>query len=285
MTSISVRNLPPGRFLGTSVGSWRVGPFELSESVYPGHATLRPHSHARAYLGLVVHGGHRETAGLQERTCGPASVVFHPAAELHTNQFSPSGGRIFRLEMEAGWLGRLRDGGVTLDRAVEAHRGPLSQIASRIFSEFRARDGVSPLMIESLALEFAASIVRGGVEASAARAPRWLGMVVEYLHAHVTGEVRLDDLARLAGVHPAHLTRAFRARHGCSIGEYLRRLRVELAARELAESERPIAGIAAAMGFADQSHFSRVFARQTGLTPGRYRRIHSEAPQRRHRTR
>lgn len=267
-------NLPPGQFLGTSVGSWRIGAFELSESVYAAHARLRPHAHARAYLGLVVRGAHRETAGAQERSCGPATVVFHPAAERHANEFSPSGGRIFRLEMDDEWLTRLRDCGATLDRPAESHRGPLSQIASRMFAEFRARDGVSSLMIEGLALEFATRVIRARDAATAGRAPTWLADVVEVLHARAADDIRLDDLARVAGVHPAHLNRVFRIRHGCSVGEYLRRLRVDLAARELAASQTPIADIASAMGFADQSHFSRVFARLTGLTPGRYRRLH-----------
>jgi len=267
-------DLPPGRFFGTSVGSWRVGPFELSESVYPEHARLRPHAHARAYLGLVVHGGHRETAGAQERTCGPATVVFHPAAERHANQFSPSGGRIFRLEMSDEWLARLGHDGVTLDRAAESHRGLLSQIASRIFAEFRARDAVSPLTIEGLALEFAAGVARSESLRIGGRAPLWLANVIDYLHAHAAEEVELEELARLAAVHPAHLTRVFRTRHGCSIGEYVRRLRIDRATHELAASPRPIAAIATSLGFADQSHFSRVFARVTGLTPGRYRKLH-----------
>lgn len=269
-----MHDLPPGRFFGTSAGNWRIGAFELSESVYPAHARLRPHAHARAYLGLVVRGGHRESAGTQERSCGPASVVFHPASELHANQFSPSGGRIFRLEMDEEWLSRLRDGGVTLDRPAESHRGPLSQIASRMLAEFRARDGVSSLMIEGLALEFATLVARGRDAAVTGRAPAWLA-VVDHLHARVAGEVRLDELSRVAGVHPAHLARVFRSRHGCSVGEYVRRLRVDLAARELTASDRPIADIALALGFADQSHFSRVFARWIGKSPGRYRRLHS----------
>jgi AraC family transcriptional regulator len=267
-------NLPPGRFFGTSVSRWRIGAFELSESVYPEHARLAPHAHARAYLGLVVNGAHRETVGAHERTCAPATVVFHPAAERHANEFSPSGGRIFRLEMSEEWLTRLRDGGVRLDRAAESHHGPLSQVASRIFAEFRARDGVSPLMIEGLALEFAAGVARTASLTTAGRAPLWLGVVVDYLHARAAEDVQLDDVARMAGVHPAHLNRVFRTRQGCSVGEYVRRLRIDRAARELVESPRPIAAIAAALGFADQSHFSRVFARVTGLTPGRYRKLH-----------
>jgi len=131
---------------------------------------------------------------------------------------------------------------------------------------------VSSLAIEGLALEFAAGVVRSGRERTA---PPWLVTVVDYLHARATEEIEIEELARLAGVHPGHLTRVFRTRHGCSIGEYVRRLRIDRAAHELAESPRPIAAIAASLGFADQSHFSRVFARVTGLTPGRYRKLHS----------
>lgn len=278
-------NLPPGRFFGTSVSRWRAGPFQLSESVYEAHTVLGPHAHARAYLTLVISGGHRETAGVHERDCSPATVVFHPAAERHANWFSPAGGRIFRVEIDEDWLVRLREAGANLDRPSESHRGPLSQIASQIFSEFRTRDSLSPLMIEGLALEFATRTSRIWSARAKGPAPKWLGLVLEYLRAREGDEIRLDDVARAAGVHPAHLNRVFRARYGCSIGQYVRRIRVDLAARELARSRRSIAEIASATGFADQSHLSRVFARITGLTPGRYRRLHqSNRPDRRPRS-
>lgn len=266
-------NVGPRSYFGTSVGSWRCGPFELSESVYAAHTSLAPHTHPRAYLGLVVQGSHREIAGTHERHCERATVVFHPAAERHKNRFFAAGGRIFRLEIDDAWLARLRDVAPPLERPAEAHSGTLSRIACRIFSEFRARDAVSPLMVEGLALEFATALVRGeGM--TTRRAPAWLRTAVEYLHDHAAGEVRLDGVAFAAGVHPAHLTRVFRAHYGCAVGEYVRRIRVEIAARELATSQRSIAAIAADLGFADQSHFTRVFARITGLPPARYRKLH-----------
>lgn len=266
-------DLPPGRFFGTSVGLWTFGAFQLSESVYGPGAVLPPHTHPRAYLGFVVDGGHRETAGNHERDCGRASVVFHPAAERHANRFSPSGGRIFRLEIGDEWLARLQRCEARLDRPVESHGGPLSNIASRILSEFRARDSVSPLMIEGLALEFAACIVRGGEGAAKSGAPAWLRATIDYLQERLLEEIRLDDVAAVAGVHPAHLGRTFRKHYRCSVGQYVRRMRVDRAARELAGSRRPIAEIAAQFGFADQSHFSRVFVKLTGVTPARYRRL------------
>ena len=267
-------SLPPGHFFGTTVKAWRGGAFQLSESVYAANSILEEHRHARAYLAFVVHGAHRETTGGSERDCAPASVVLHPAGERHKNKFSPGGGRIFRLEIDDDWLLRLRDAGASLDEPTESHRGPLSQIAARIFCEFRTPDTVSPLIIEGLMLEFATHVVRTKEFATCDRSPKWLITVAEYLRVHAGSPIRLMDVARLADVHPAHLNRVFRTRYGLSIGEYVRRMRVDFAAHELVHSTRSLAEIASSAGFADQSHFSRVFVRVTGFTPGRYRRLH-----------
>jgi AraC-like DNA-binding protein len=56
------------------------------------------------------------------------------------------------------------------------------------------------------------------------------------------------------------------------MGSYVRRLRLDWAARELVRSETSLAGVALEAGFADQSHFTRFFKRHTGLTPQAYRR-------------
>jgi AraC family transcriptional regulator len=73
------------------------------------------------------------------------------------------------------------------------------------------------------------------------------------------------------GVHPTHLGRVFRAHYGVSVGEYGRRFRLARAATELARTDMPVAVIATRAGFADQSHFTRLFKRYAGTTPARYR--------------
>jgi AraC-like DNA-binding protein len=57
------------------------------------------------------------------------------------------------------------------------------------------------------------------------------------------------------------------------MGQYVRALRVQQSMVELSRSEATLAEISAALGFADQSHFSRIFKSHTGMTPGEYRRI------------
>jgi AraC family transcriptional regulator len=57
------------------------------------------------------------------------------------------------------------------------------------------------------------------------------------------------------------------------MGSYVRRLRLDWAAGELVRSDRSLAALAVAAGFADQSHFTRFFKRHTGFTPNTYRRM------------
>jgi AraC-like DNA-binding protein len=65
----------------------------------------------------------------------------------------------------------------------------------------------------------------------------------------------------------------FRQIHGCTVGEYVRKLRINAACHDLNDSEIPLAEVALTSGFADQSHFSRVFKRQVGMTPGAFRKL------------
>lgn len=132
-------------------------------------------------------------------------------------------------------------------------------------------DQAAPLAIEGLLLELLAAGARSSSQVSGTQ-PAWLGDVIEMLRSHSGSHWTLSQLATAVQVHPVTLARAFRRAHACSVGEYVRRLRLERAAQELGETTRPIAEIAMTAGFADQSHFSNVFRRQTGMSPSAFRR-------------
>jgi AraC family transcriptional regulator len=104
-------------------------------------------------------------------------------------------------------------------------------------------------------------------------APRWLRRVAEELDDTAVSPPPVTDLAGREGLHPVSLARLFRRHFGTSITERIRRRRVERAAGLLAADSAGLAEIALNTGFADQSHLSRVFRRETGLTPGAYRRL------------
>jgi AraC family transcriptional regulator len=160
-----------------------------------------------------------------------------------------------------------------MDRQVSIEGGTPAWLAIRLYREFQEPDALSPLVVEGLILEILGELARQPVSPEAA--PRWLRAVAEVLHIRFRENLSLSDVARAAGVHPAHLARSFRRHFRCSAGEYVRRLRVEHACSELCRRDTPLAQIALEAGFADQSHLSVVFKRHTGLTPAAYRRLHA----------
>jgi AraC family transcriptional regulator len=76
-----------------------------------------------------------------------------------------------------------------------------------------------------------------------------------------------------AGFQEGHFARAFAINVGRPPHQWLLDQRVNLARQLLGHSELSISEIAVRCGFADQSHFTRVFSAKVGLTPGRWRRI------------
>lgn len=101
--------------------------------------------------------------------------------------------------------------------------------------------------------------------------PSGLRAAIEVAHERVREQVRVGDLADAAGLSTDRLERAMRRTLDISPKQYLLRVRAEHAAVLLATTERPIAEIAAACGYYDQSQMTRQFRNQIGLTPGRYR--------------
>lgn len=99
----------------------------------------------------------------------------------------------------------------------------------------------------------------------------------EYLHAHQAETPQLTDLAKAAGLSPYHLLRVFARATGQTPHAYLTQLRVDRS-KTLLSTSAPLADIACECGFADQSHLTRLFRRQFGLTPGAYRKILQNKP-------
>lgn len=93
--------------------------------------------------------------------------------------------------------------------------------------------------------------------------------VREILHAEYERDIRLDDLTRETGRSRFQLSRAFQAVTGLPPHRYLTNIRLERARALLAAGDTP-AAVAAAVGFADQSHLSRRFKAAYGVTPGRF---------------
>lgn len=219
------------------------------------------------YLALVLDGSLAKSFPARTIELQKASGLTMPAGAAHGARFGPNGARILivKPKSESPPAG-------CLDRLVELRGRAFSWLAWRLAGELRASDTAAPLAAEGLALELLAATSRETrTHRPAGRAPAWLASAEEILRTRLRDSIGLGELADAVGVHPTHLARVFRARHGVSVGEYGRHLRLAWAAAEISRGDTPLGVIAAQAGFADQSHFTRAFRRYVGMTPARYR--------------
>jgi AraC family transcriptional regulator len=157
-----------------------------------------------------------------------------------------------------------------LQESSHRHDEGIAHRAARLIREVHGVDALSPLAAEGLVLEMLVELSRS-VVTSSLRPPPWLLRAQNLLHDTFAEPIRMADVASAVGVHPAHLARTFRIHFKTSMGSYVRRLRLEWAAGELAQSQASLADVALAAGFSDQAHLTRLFKRHFGCTPGRYR--------------
>ena len=145
-------------------------------------------------------------------------------------------------------------------------------------AELRAGGPGGRLVAESLGNVLAVHLLRrfagpgpGAVQPGGGLPRHRLRAVIEYIDGHLGREVSLDDLAAVARLSPYHFARLFKNSTGLPPHQFVIARRVERAKELLREGARlPLAEIAAEVGFADQSHFTRHFKRLVGVTPRQF---------------
>jgi AraC family transcriptional regulator len=137
-----------------------------------------------------------------------------------------------------------------------------------------AREGAHERYIETLARAIAMRATQ--VHPTSARVsplPKWrLRQVIDYIQAHLADPISLNDLAQVAGFSRTHFAVQFRLATGCTPSEFVQLQRIEAAKRMLLRPDAELVDVALSVGFQAQAHFSTVFKRHVGETPGRWRR-------------
>lgn len=164
---------------------------------------------------------------------------------------------------------------------VEGQRDPLiTGIAGNLMREAMNGDAGSRLFAESLAGMLAVHLLRNYSERSQpivsdriSTQPRAVTQAVSFIHDNYARDLSLADIAAAAHLSPFHLSRIFKKATGVTPHQYLLEVRVNSARSLLTAGagDRSLAEVAAAVGFADQSHLTRHFKRMLGVTPKQLR--------------
>jgi AraC family transcriptional regulator len=129
------------------------------------------------------------------------------------------------------------------------------------------------LIVEAIILQLLVITARFSRDDRTINTRAWLSNIRKVIEHQFLDEFRLSELAAVAGVHRVHLVREFRKHYGATIGEYIRKLRIDHACQLLGQTNLPLREISYTCRFADQSHFTKQFRKLSGLTPAAYRNL------------
>jgi len=223
----------------------------VEEIVYAPGLCVERHAHDTHSLIYIIAGTHWSSYSRGGEACHPRTVRFVPAGEPHENYF-PVRSRCLAIDVRRAIAG--------------PPPGRLAQpsaptLGARLHHEFRQRDDLSALGVEATVLEL---LLIDRHDERRGPAPAWLLRVREMLREE---RPTLAELSRAVGRHPVQVSRQFHHYFGCTISEYVRRVRVGRAQSLLSRGNMTVAEIALACGFYDQSHFTTAFGRLAGMSP------------------
>jgi AraC family transcriptional regulator len=248
----------------------------FTEARFGAGATLVPHTHDRPIMSVMLEGSF-ETAIIGRRySCQAGWSWTEPCEERHANYIGTQGARALVMQPDPAHAATFEFIGPLLD-SIEHVRDPIVALdARRILAELDRNDPLSPIAMDALMIGMLVRVSRSGrAERAPRQPPPWLARIRDILHEEFRAPPTLTQLSLEAGVTPTHLCHAFRAHMGTTIGGYVRSARASWAADQLRSSELSLSSIAAAAGYADQSHFIRECRRLLGTSPSQFRRAAS----------
>lgn len=221
------------------------------------------------------------TAGEYKHRGRPFASLSTPGLELWACSEDIRYARSLSLEFDAtalaARLGDTFDARRSIAPRLNFEHTALATLAELLARECRTPGPFGALYSESLMDAIFVEIARlqwstGKGQQKLRLKPWQLRRAIEIMEAQMDGRARLSELALATSLSPAHFSRAFKASTGMPPYHWYLHSRIARARQLLLDSQLSIVEIAAATGFADQAHLTRVFHRLTGVTPASWQR-------------
>ena len=198
------------------------------------------------------------------------SLMFNNWQEQHYGVRHSDVAAGFHLEFERSWFQRheididIFEGSQPID---DPH---IHLLISKVYYEFLLADTYSEVSMDLLLLQICDALSIKKQEANHSF-PHWVNKLKEILHEDCAN-ISLQSLSHELGVHPVHISRAAPKYLSASLGEYIRKLKLNKAMRLLLDSNQTLVVIAYQSGFSDQSNFNHVFKGYYHVSPGYFRK-------------
>jgi AraC family transcriptional regulator len=280
---------------------WRLAPAAaLSDLPYTGMAVMRWTCRTalkREFVSRVGDGFHvfsyilrnsRATSWLDGRQVWDGVIPAHglrilpPAAEPRWLAHSAFDSMQFHVPVDAlrdMADGRARSSKIRLKDPLYASEPSVTPLVHAVASALDRHGELTSAYVDGLAIALLSRLVsrfsKPGFDdrERAVTLDARLRRAIDFINTHLADDLRLATISAVAGLSPYHFSHLFTATMGIPPHRYLLKRRIERARQRLLFGREAVIAIALDCGFKDASHFARVFARETGLSPRRFRQM------------
>lgn len=258
--------LPTATYLGNNLTSRHTNGIWTSLTTYSQETlpNVSLHAHENPHITMLLAGATLEKRQQSECYRQAGEAVFFHAGEPHQNSKTVLGSRNFNIEFTADFFEAYE---LTEDCICHAvSKNPLAATAFlRTYRQLLHDDNAG----DSITMAVLGLLI--GRENGSNQRPRWVGQISDLLHDRWNEPVSLRELSLETGTHPVTISKYFSRYFGCTLSEYVRKLRVMNSIALIKNTPYKLTRIAHESGFTDQAHFTRAFKQITGFLPKEYR--------------
>lgn len=265
-----MKRFEKGKYLGVNKRQQAYGDIFMSNTCYNKELQSDWHYHENPFFSFLLSGGSVENRKSECIECVPGQVYFYNWQEPHKNTNYQENTQNFNIELDANWLKNLGINETAISGSFLIQSPDIKFTIVKLFKEFFRSDDLSEASVHLLTLQLLHQL---GNTSVTRHKPAWVNQLKEILHDHWSENLSLHNLALLLNVHPVTISKYFSRYFNCTLGEYVRKIRVEKALALVRSTSQSLSTIAYECGFADQSHFIRTFKGETGFLPGEFRRV------------
>jgi AraC-like DNA-binding protein len=265
-----MKYLQAGVFSGDAKNVMHTDHAVLSEIAYaPGKADW--HYHENAFISLMLQGQILEENKRTIMDCRPGTLLFQHWQEPNIHSCLKKHTKIFMVEFSPSWFINNSINTQHLEGSWDIKHPEIKILFHHLYKESKLLYTGLNIALQALLIQIMELLLpqKSGKDK---HHPAWTKKLEEILHFNTDEKISLDYLAVELGIHPVYLCRNFKKYFHSTLGEYLRKIKVERSLILLYQTDKSLTEIAFECGFADQSHFIRCFREINHSSPLQYRK-------------
>jgi len=240
----------------------------VTDTIYT-HNKVEWHHHENPYFTYLLQGKLFEANKNESYYLKPGNLMFHNWQDAHHNEKTPELTRGFHLELNKKWFNDYDVELKEIEGSILIQDPIIKHYMNQIFLESKLNDHYTSLALDSILLELFRCLK--GKHKKETQRPQWADRLQQILLSD-TEDMSLSTLATELNIHPVYLSREFSRFFGTTLGNYIRRIKLNKAFHLVLSSRKSLIEISYLCGFYDQSHFTRSFKSFYGLTPSKAQR-------------